>query len=252
MNDVKGKVVIVTGGTAGVGEESVRQLAAGGAKVVFSARRQELGDKLEAELTEKGCDVLFVQGDAGIFEDNERLMKKTIEKYGRIDSLVCNAGLAWKKPFHELTNEEWDTLLAVNISSAFYLIKLALPYMMEQKSGSVVFISTGMINCPLPEMGHYISTKAMIESLARCLSLDYCRYGIRFNMLCPGPIWTERYDHIPKAAIKEILQTTPTGSMCDVSEVVKSLLFLVSDDSKIVYCARITPDQADACGVRFD
>lgn len=252
MNDVKDKVVIVTGGTAGVGEEAVKQLAENGAKVVFCARGEVAGLQAETELRKQGYDVTFVKADASVYEDNKNLVDATLKRYGRIDSIVCNAGKAFKKAFHELTCEDWDMAISTNLNSAFYLVRLALPTMLEQKSGSVVFISSGMVNCPLVEMSHYIASKAMLESLARCLSLDYCRYGIRFNTLCPGPIWTSAYDRIPKEAIDEILQTTPTGMMCKVEDVIKSLLFLVSDDSKIVYGAKITPDLADACGVRFD
>ena len=87
MNDVKNKVVIVTGGTAGVGKEAVRQLAENGAKVVFCARGGEAGLQAEAELREKGLDVMFVQGDASTYDDNKKLVEATLEHYGRIDCI---------------------------------------------------------------------------------------------------------------------------------------------------------------------
>ena len=250
MARLKDKSIIVTGGSAGMGAATVRLFAEEGARVLFCARDEAKGKALEEEITKQGGICCFIQADAGKYEDNVKLVEKAVELYGRIDCVVCNAGHAWPQPFHEISPQDWDDMVKLNINGAFYLCKCVIPHMMKQNSGSVIFLGSGMTPVPQVDLGHYIATKGTVEHLARCLSLDYCRNNIRFNVYSPGPTRTEAFARIPQAAVDAVVNTTPMRRLMEPEEAVKGLVFLASDESEFVFGTTIHADQADSCGKR--
>jgi NAD(P)-dependent dehydrogenase (short-subunit alcohol dehydrogenase family) len=246
------KVVIVTGGTAGIGKTAVQMMVAEGAKVVFCARKTEAGQTLEAQINAAGGEAVFLRADVAAKADNEMLVRETLERYGRVDGIVCNAGLSWYQPFHEIAEKDWHALIATNLDAVFYLLKAALPQMIKQQDGSVVFVGSAMTFIPHNYLSHYISTKAALEQLARCLSLDYVRDNIRFNALCPGPVRTEVFERVPKEELEAVLAQAPAKRLIEPDEVAKVLCWLMSDEANIVCGARITADLADGAGRRDD
>lgn len=252
MDRLKNKSIIVTGGSEGIGAAAVKLFASEGGKVLFCGRNESKGKPLEEEIIKAGGTAYFMKADASIYEDNVKLVDKAIELYGRIDCVLCNAGHAWCQPFHEISNEAWEQMVNLNINSVFYLCKSVIPHMQKQKSGSVIFLGSGMTPSPMYGMGHYITTKGALEHLARCLSLDYCRENIRFNVISPGPTKTKAFEKVPKEEIERVLKSTPAKTMLEADEAVETLVFLASDESRFVYGTVIHADIADSCGRRFD
>lgn len=252
MKRLENKTAIITGATSGIGRATLLRFLEDGAGVLFTARHKEEGLALEADLRAKGFECIFAQADASVYDDNVRIVKLAAERWGRIDCVVCNAGQAWRKPFHEIEPDAWDEVVKTNYSSAFYLCKSVIPQMAFQGGGSVIFVSSGMTSVPSPEMGHYIATKAALESLARCLSLEYCRQNIRFNAILPGPMYTAAFERIPKKQLEDVLKAMPTHEFCKAEDVAGVISFMASDDAKLLTGARITADLADGCGKRFD
>lgn len=253
MANVKDKVLVVTGGTGGIGEGCVKEMAKAGAKVVFCGRSVEKGQSIEKEMTDQGCLVKYVRADVTIAEDNKRIIDETIALFGRVDGILCNAGGGNGKLHftHQYTPEEWYYLVNLNFNAAFFLSKYALPYMMKQQGGSIIFMGSATSLKPQPYQSHYGPPKAGMYQLSRQISLEYCRFGIRANMISPGATWTEIFQ---KAGIsdEQAAATSPAKKIAYPSDIADVAMFLFSDDSKTVTGTNIYADYAYGCGNRFD
>jgi len=251
MFEIKGKVIVVTGGNAGIGEGCVRSFAEAGAKVLFCARREELGYAIEKELLEAGYDVTFVPADLTIAEDNKKVIDLCVEKYGRVDGLICNAGGSIQKWTHQYTVEEWKKIVDLNFHSAFILSKYALPHMMKHKTGSIIFMSSATQGKPQPFESPYSAPKAAMAQLARHISLEYCRYGIRANTIAPGATFTP----ILEAAGLTVEQAGAmnAANKCafpiDIANIAR---FLLAEESECITGTTIFADYGYACGDRYD
>lgn len=251
MFSLNGKGIVVTGGNAGIGEGCVRAFVEAGAKVVFCARREDLGKKLEHELCCTGYDVTFVQADLTVAEDNKRVIDTCIKQYGRVDGVVCNAGGSVQKWTHQYSVEEWKKTIDLNFNSAFILCKYALPYMMKQRKGSIVFMGSATMAKPQPFESPYSVPKAAMAQLARHISLEYCRYGIRANTIAPGATFTPI---LAKAGLTpEQAGAMNAANKCafpkDIANIAR---FLISDETECITGTTIYADYGYACGDRYD
>lgn len=177
-------VCLITGSTGGIGLESARLLAAEGATVVTSGRRDEapgVGETLHvaAELSRAG--------------EPERLVREVEEKLGRVDCLVNNVGLAVQRSFDEVTDAQWDELWQLNVMSYVRAIRAVLPGMRERRAGVIVNVSSTAGKRPSASMPDYSVTKAAVLSLSRLIADDYAKDGIRCNAITPGPTATEAW-----------------------------------------------------------
>lgn len=192
-----GKVTIVTGGSKGIGEGVVREFVKAGSKVVFCSRGVDDGKKLEKELNDKGPgEAYFIKCDVTIEEDIKNLVDKTVEKYGRIDCLVNNAG--WHPPEKTVDNtsvDEFRSLLDLNLVSYFIFCKLALPHIRKTK-GNIINMSSLVAQIGQPAAVAYVTTKGGITSMTRALAVDEAKYGVRVNSVSPGNIWTPLWDQL--------------------------------------------------------
>jgi meso-butanediol dehydrogenase/(S,S)-butanediol dehydrogenase/diacetyl reductase len=251
--DLKGKVVLVTGGGTGLGTAIATRLIKDGAKVVISGRRKE---KLEAvaKTLPKGS-ILTVQGDVTSEADAKRMVEETVKfgGKGKIDVLVNNAAHDIKGNVTDLKTEDWKTVIEINLTGPFIMMKAALPYMIKAKGGSIINIaSLGGTRC-LPVCPAYCTSKAGLIMLTQQTALDYGKYQIRVNAVCPGGIDTELLDEMILPLAKVVGKTkqdgldyfskdVPLRRVCKPDEIVGLISYLASEDSTFMTGSAILID----------
>ncbi|XP_061080083.1 17-beta-hydroxysteroid dehydrogenase 14-like [Conger conger] len=230
------KVVIVTGGSKGIGKGIVHVFVKNGAKVVFCARGVEAGQSLEAELNGTGPGTcLFVPCDVTKDDDVKNLMSVTVERFGGIDCLINNAG--WHPPhkaIDETTAEEFRDLLNFNLISYFLATKLALPHL-RRCQGNVIHVSSLVASIGQKHAVPYVATKGAITAMTKAMAIDESRYNVRVNCLSPGnvltPLWEDLAAQSGNAAatIKEGEESQLIGRMGTETECGLAALFLAAD-----------------------
>ena len=192
MMKLENKVAIITGSTRGIGRATAKLFAAEGAKVVVVGTNAELGDSCVAEIKADGGEAIFCKTDVTSEESLAALVKAALDTYGRIDILVNNAGVGGSTAnMNDITMDEWNKVLATNLTAPFMLCKKVIPVMEEQGGGAIVNIasmaSTGAGRGGLA----YTSAKHGLLGLTRQMSMDHGRTGVRINAVLPGPIETD-------------------------------------------------------------
>jgi NAD(P)-dependent dehydrogenase (short-subunit alcohol dehydrogenase family) len=232
-----GKVAIVTGAASGIGRASAILFAQEGARVVVAARNKRGAEETVAMITAAGNEAFFAHTDVTNEADIQRMVEATIARWGRIDVLFNNAGVVMVKPLEQMTEEDWDSVMAVNVKSAFFAIKHVVPHMRRQGGGTIV--NNGSISSFNGQYGTpvYSASKGAIALLSKSLALDYGRDRIRVNCLCPGitdtPMLREHIGHGSEgeARIRARLSRVPTGEILSPEDVARAALYLASDDS---------------------
>lgn len=200
-----GKVVIVTGGTKGIGEGCVRAFVDAGAKVVFCARDEAAGQKLAREVTAAGPgEAVFIRADVSRTDEVESLVDATVARFGRLDCLVNNAG--WHpphKPIDAFTPAEFRELFELNVMSAFVACRRALPHLRKTR-GNIVNMSSLVGAMGQHHATTYVATKGALTAFTKALAVDEAAYGVRVNSISPGniytPLWQEAIDAAPDPA----------------------------------------------------
>jgi glucose 1-dehydrogenase len=235
------RVAVVTGGSSGIGRAIALRFAAEGAHVVVAdvvREPREGGETTEALLGERG---LHVDADVSRAEDVERLVGTTVERYGRVDVMVCNAAIAGRhsKSLLETTDEDWDAIMSVNLRGVFLCCRRAIGVMVDQEPigearGRVIIISSqhGMIGPP----GHvaYAVSKGGLVNLTHQLAVDYGRRGVLVNAVAPGKILTGSPEQQNPEALAYSRTRTPFPRLGRPDDVAGAALFLASDDSGYV------------------
>lgn len=228
------KVAVVTGGASGIGEASVRMFAAEGAKIViadFSDRGQAVAD----ELNQAGYDALFVKTDVTKEQDVIRMVEQTVDKFGKLDILFANAGIAQDGPADLLSAESWQRTIDINLTGVFLCDKYAIKQMLAQGQGGAI-VNCGSIHSHVGKAGvtAYASAKGGVKLLTQTLGADYAAKGIRVNAVCPGYIDTPLIKGRTEAITEHLIGLHPMGRLGKPEEVAKAVLFLASDDASFV------------------
>lgn len=234
MKRLENKVAVVTGATSGIGEAVARLFAKEGAKVVFCGRRQDLGDKIAAEIAAEGGEVTFVKADVAVDADIDNLVKTVIDKYGRINVLIPNAGTSGEcKPFEQSSVEDFDYVTRVNFRSYYYLCRQVIPYMLDAGKGSIVMTSSVATIMASPTGEAYCGSKAGVAHMAKSLAIEYAARGIRVNVVMPGAITT---GFIPAGCPAEAyyINRMPVKRMGTAEECANAYLFLASDEASLI------------------
>jgi NAD(P)-dependent dehydrogenase (short-subunit alcohol dehydrogenase family) len=230
------KVVVITGGSQGIGEGCVRAFVEAGAKVVFCARGREGGERLARELDARGPgEALFIPADVSRVEGIERLIATAVERYGRLDCLINNAG--WHpphKPIDGFSVEEFRALLDLNLVSVFAACKFALPHLRKTR-GNIINISSLVGTMGQLHATTYVATKGAITAFTKALAVDEAAFGVRVNSVSPGniftPLWQEAIDAAPDPvqcrADGEAAQLL--GRMGTIEETGRLCLFLAAE-----------------------
>jgi 3-oxoacyl-[acyl-carrier protein] reductase len=228
---LEGKVAIVTGGGMGIGMRYVRGLAAEGAKVVVADIAEEVAKAVAAEVG--GMAVRVDVSD----EDSTRAMAAAaLESYGRIDILVNNAAmfteLMPRKAFDEISTEEWDRVMAVNVRGVWLCCKAVSPAFRQQRSGVIVNISSGTIYNGSPGFMHYVSSKAAVWGMTHCLANELGEFGVRVNAITPGLTSSERVrERYDTSYLEARAQARRFKREQEPEDLVGTLVFLCSDAS---------------------
>lgn len=186
IENLDSKVVIITGASKGIGEETAKYLAQHGARVVLAARSEERLKIIADNILQEGGHAAYVQADVTSLEDMERLVRYTLKQYGKIDVLVNNAGLQLNSKLNELKISEWDQTIDVNIKGVLYGIAAVLPTMREQQSGHIINISSLMGQKVIPTTAIYSATKSAVRAIAEGLRQEEVNTHIRSTIISPG------------------------------------------------------------------
>jgi len=210
------KVAIVTGASQGIGAGIVKGYRDAGYVVIANSRNIHKSDD---------AGVIAVPGDIGERATAEVIVETAIERFGRVDTLVNNAGIFIGKPFTEFTADDYRNVVHVNLDGFFYITQMVIPHMVTQKSGHIVQITTSMVDQPIAVAGAGLAalTKGGLDAITRLLAIEYANHGIRVNAVAPGIIKTPM--HAPKT--HEFLSGLhPIGRMGEVNEIVDAVLYL--------------------------
>jgi NAD(P)-dependent dehydrogenase (short-subunit alcohol dehydrogenase family) len=229
--DLTGRVALVTGGNKGLGKAMARGLAEAGADIVIASRHEdELQAALDEILTGTGRRGAYCVTDVAVRDSVKNLARFALEKMGRVDILINNAGMNAPQAIDAITEETWDRVVEVNLTSAMLLTRELVPPMKERRWGRVVHISSIMAHVSKEKRNVYSATKAALIGLARASALDLGPYGITVNCLAPGPFLTDMPMSVLSEAEKQAFaDRTALGRWAQPRELVGPALLLCSD-----------------------
>ena len=231
MNRLKDRVGIVTGGGKGLGRATALMFAEEGAKVVVADIDLEGANETVEAIRARGGDAIAVATDVRKAADAENLARAAVERYGRIDVLVNNAGVRGKGTVLELTEEQWDTIIDVNLKGMFLCSKYVLPVMQRQQAGNIVCVSSMAGVVGHAGQAAYNASKHGVIGLARCMAMDYAADGIRVNVVCPGIIDTGMLGDETPETLRYRLSGNLMKRAAQPEEIARTVLHLASDES---------------------
>jgi NAD(P)-dependent dehydrogenase (short-subunit alcohol dehydrogenase family) len=243
---LSGKTAIVTGARRGMGRAIALALAREGANVVVSDVSQEDCQKVVDEIEKLGRKGLALKCDVSSRNDVEDMVKRTVAEFGRVDILVNNAGILTFKPFLELTDEDWDKTLNVNLKGQFLCARATARVMAKNKWGRIIniaSISSGGCGIAFPLIAHYTASKGGVVALTEALALELTPQGINVNAICPGAIDTDMSKGVKEGGqLAQVLARIPKGRLGQPEEIASLAVFLASEESDYISGAAIVID----------
>jgi 3-oxoacyl-[acyl-carrier protein] reductase len=244
LGRLAGRVAIVTGGNRGIGRGIAGLFAEEGAKLVIVGRDATSGDEAVASIAKAGGNAVFVEGDIALAETASRMVATALATYGRLDILCHNAGIFPESRLDDMTEEEWDRVIAVNLKSTFLTTKACLPSMRAQRYGRIVLTSS--ITGPVvgnPGLAHYSASKAGMEGFIRTAAIECAADGITINAVEPGNILTEGLaSTLGEKHIKAMTSAVPMGRLGEPIDIAWAALFLAGDEARYITGQRIVVD----------
>ncbi len=253
--DLTGKTAIVTGGGLGIGYGISNRLAQAGASIVIAERNEEAGKSAEENLASAGLKAIFVDTDVSVEQSVKNLMEKTISKYGAIDILVNNAGIYPTIPLKDMSIQDFEKVLAVNLKGAFLCTKYASDDMIKRKQGGKIINITSIDALHPSSVGlaHYDASKHGLWGFTKNIALELAQYGISVNAIAPGGILTPGVQRLqksmplpdgvdPKLILESFLNKIPMRRLGNPDEIGKVALFLASDMSSYMTGSQIVVD----------
>lgn len=235
MDRLTDQIAIVTGASRGIGRAIALKLAREGAHVVVNYKSQaDAAASVVAEIEALGREAVAVGADVTQEADVRRMVTLAARRFGRIDTLVCNAGTTRDQLAALMSLEQWETVIQTNLRGPFLCIRETLPHMIRRKSGCIINISS--VSAEHAGRGHpnYVAAKGGINAMTRSLAVEVASKGIRVNAVAPGVILTEMTQRIRDAAEPEILAQIPLGRYGEPEEVADAVCFLASDEARYI------------------
>jgi NAD(P)-dependent dehydrogenase (short-subunit alcohol dehydrogenase family) len=236
MSDFTGKVVLVTGGTSGIGKVTAQAFARAGAKVVLSGRREKEGLAVAEEITKAGGTARFVRADVAVEADVKSLVAETVRAFGRLDVAFNNAGVEHQGSFTDFTVDAYRTIFDANVLGVFLSLKYEIPELLKAGGGAVINTSSIAGHIGMAGVGVYIAAKHAVEGITKTAALEYAKQGIRVNAVAPAAIVTDMIDRFVGGEHTEqgkyLAGLHPVGRMGRPEEVAAAVLYLASDAAK--------------------
>ncbi|WP_407411057.1 SDR family NAD(P)-dependent oxidoreductase [Methanobrevibacter sp.] len=242
MDRLKGKTAIVIGATSGMGRAMAKLFAAEGAEVVFTGRREEKGKAIEKEIADEGGCGLFVQADSTISEDLHKIFDVTMEKFGKIDVLVNNAGRSVTAPVEDTALDDFDKIMDLNIRSYYEACQIVIPIMKEQGFGNIInTASIGGLH-GIANTSAYCASKGAVRLFTKSLAAELAPLGIRANSICPGGIMTEMLANVSEEWFEANKNTVPMKKIGTDMDIAYGAVYLASDEANYVTGLDLTID----------
>ncbi|MDX1629075.1 MAG: glucose 1-dehydrogenase, partial [Fulvivirga sp.] len=242
MNRLKDKIAVVTGASLGIGKATAIMFAKEGAKVAVTDVLDEEGQAVVSEIINNGGEASYWHLDVAKESEVESVMKSVYEKWGGLNILVNNAGISGANaPTDEITEEEWNRVIDVNVKGVFFCTKHAIPYMKESGASSIINLSSiyGIVGAP--DVPPYHASKGAVREMSKTDALLYAQENIRVNSVHPGFIWTPMVENHLKSlggdfneAKKMVDDLHPVGHMGDPDDIAYGIVYLASDESKFI------------------
>lgn len=229
------KIAFITGGARGIGKEIALTLSKQGYDIALNYRSQnEELEQLKKQIEEEKVECLLVQGDVSKFEDCEKMVQQTIEAFGKIDVLVNNAGIIRDGLFMRMSTKDIEEVIGVNLLGTFYITRCVAPYMIKQRVGRIINISSVVGVCGNAGQANYAASKAGIIGLTKSLAKELASRNILVNAVAPGFIATDMTDGLSDKVKEGIHAQIPLKRMGTAKEVANVVKFLVSEDSSYI------------------
>ncbi len=236
---LEGKVALITGAGSGIGQATSRVFAREGAKLVLADVVEEGGNQTLKLVQDLGAEAIFVKCDVAKWADVEAAVAKAVQSYGRLDCAFNNAGIEGRSAdTHECTEENWNRVIAINLTGVWYCMKAEIAQMLKQGSGgAIVNTSSGAGLAGVPHMPAYVASKHGVAGLTRAAAIEYGRHNIRINAVCPGPIRTPmmgRITHSRPEIEQRFARSEPLRRLGEPSEIAEATAWLCSDRASYV------------------
>lgn len=246
--DWNGHITIITGAGSGIGKAIAERFAEVGAEVVIAEVNPQRGEAVAEDLMARYGKGMFVQTDVSSAANCQRLIERTVEAYGHLDTLVNNAGVNFVKPTLEMDEADWERVVDVDLKGTFLCSRYALEVMVPRKRGNVINIASVHTVATLPQAAPYAAAKGGVHALTCALAIEFAPYGIRVNAVSPGltdtQIWQDIQDAAENAeeARQHWFDNIPLGRVQSPREVANVVLFLASEQSSYITGANIFTD----------
>ena len=225
------KVIIITGASRGIGKEIAKGLSKKGYQIIANYNKsEEKATELKEELAQENIKIDIFKADVSKRKEAEELVKYTINKYGRIDVLINNAGISQIKEFTQITDEDWNNIINTNLNSVFYMTQEACKNMIHNKKGCIINISSiwGVIGASCEV--HYSVSKAGIDAMTKSLAKEMGPSNIRVNSIAPGIINTEMNKKLNEEEINDIKEEIPLEKIGKAQDIEKCIEWLIEDE----------------------
>jgi NAD(P)-dependent dehydrogenase (short-subunit alcohol dehydrogenase family) len=243
MSLLKDKVAFVSGGGSGIGQAVAIAYAREGAKVALSDVNEEHGNSTVKKIKDAGGDAFFIKADASKAEDNKRVVEEIVAKYGKLDVTCNNAGIGGvSAPAGETKIEDWDKVIALNLSGVFYACRYQLEQMEKNGGGSIVNIASIHGTVAAPGNSAYTASKHGVVGLTKNIAAEYAQKNIRCNAVGPGYIHTPLLDQLGPEALKVVTEKAPMDRLGTAEEVAELVVFLNSEKSSFTTGSYIIAD----------
>jgi len=229
------RVAVITGGARGIGYATADVLARDGHAVVIADIDPGAGEDAAERLRAAGRSALSVPTDVADLASVEAMVRTLLERLGRIDVLVNNAGIAGRvAPLHEVTEQEWDTLIGIDLKSVYLCCRAVLPHMLERQRGAIINVASVAGKEGNPNMAPYSTAKAGIIGLTKAVAKEVAQRGVRVNAVAPATAETDILKTLSPEAIDYMKSRIPMGRFCRVEEIAEVIAFLASDKASFV------------------
>ena len=224
----KDKTIVITGASSGIGYALAYEFASRGARIVMGARSEDKLRSIAEDLAARGTQAVYEPTDVTREEDCRRLVAKAVSSFGRIDVLVCNAGIARQELFTDITEASWREVMGVDLDGVFYCAQAALPDMLHRKAGKIITLSSmwGQVGASCEVA--YSTAKAGVIGLTKALAKELGPSGITVNCVAPGVIDTEMNGNLPQDIKDELAEETPLERLGTPEDVAQAVWFLAS------------------------